>query len=267
MIKGEWKEQAFRDQLSAGRDFAGNTPVTFRYAICCGHRTGSNLLGESLYKTGQAGDPIEYFNFRFLTTYREARGFTDIDYRRYLDEMRQRRTSPNGVFGMNIKFDQLEYCFKNNWFDAISLIKDNDYVLFLYRRDRLRQAISLYIGQSRDVFNVPAGVTDEAIADLVQSVPFDPGVIAHRLSRILAMERAWLQFFDANDVPYEKLAYEDFVGNYDHHIDYLLEKFGVPERDRFVPEKPMKKIANEKNEELRRKFIEFVSGNLTDIND
>ena len=261
MDKKSWKEEAFRDQLSVERDFPGKTPISFRYAICCGHRTGSNLLGEALYKTGQAGDPMEYFNTRFLKAYAEDQLIENINYANYLDEMKGRRTSPNGVFGINIKIDQLRLSFGNDWKEAIRLIKDNDYVLFLYRKDRLRQAISLYIGQYLDLFNVPATVSDEVINDRVDSVPFNPKRIANCLSEGLSMEVAWLKFFKKNEIKYELLAYEELVSNYEEVIGSFLSIFHVPDENRRIPEKPMKKVANKKNEELRRMFIDFLGGN------
>ena len=138
-------------------------------------------------------------------------------------------------------------------------------MLFLYRKDRLRQAISLYIGQYPDLYNVPATVSDEMIKDRVDTVPFNPKRIANCLSAGLSMEAAWLKFFKNNEIKYERLAYEELVSNYEEVIDGLLSIFHVSDENRRVPEKPMKKVANEKNEEFRRMFIDFLEGN--DVSD
>jgi len=258
--KGTWKERAFRDHLSARRDFTGATPVGLRYAICCGHRTGSNLLGEALFNTGRAGDPIEYLNQRLLGLYAESRRGGAINYMDYLRQMEQRRTSPNGVFGINVKLDQLGFCFRDDWARAIRLIRENDYIVFLYRADKIRQAISLYIGQSRDLFNVPANIDDETIAGLVDSVPFDPARIAACLNGVVTMEQAWLRFFKNNAIPFEPLVYEDLVGNFEGSISHILKRCGVPESERVIPGMPLKKVSNQKNEEFRRAFIDYVTG-------
>ena len=259
MKKGIWKEEAFRDQLSVERDFP-ETPIGFKFALCCGHRTGSNLLGEALYKSGCAGDPMEFFNQRFLEAFREQRGLLQIDYPDYIREMQRRRTSPNGVFGINVKFDQLRVCFANQWKLAIRIIKDNDYVLFLYRRDKVRQAVSAFIGQSKDTFNVPAGVSDEVVKDLVADVEFNPSRIALILHNQLKIEAQWRMFFENQQIQYEELAYEDFTANYEQTIDHILARCGVPVEDRVIPEQPMKKISNEKNEEFRERFLKFIAG-------
>ena len=106
---------------------------------------------------------------------------------------------------------------------------------------------------------MPAGISDEAVLELVESVPFDPQQIAERLNRVLLIEKAWMQFFKNNNITYESLAYEDFVANYEYYIDYFLDKFQVPVEERYIPEKPMKKVANYKNEELRTRFINLIT--------
>jgi len=81
------------------------------------------------------------------------------------------------------------------------------------------------------------------------------------LGRVFLLEQCWLQFFKDNNITYEPLAYEDFVNDYDYNIDYLLTKFGVPAEKRSIPEKPLKKISNQKNEEFRNTFIDLICGN------
>lgn len=259
--KGQWKEEAFRDQMSQDRDFPVETQVNFKYAICCGHRTGSNLLGEALYGSGLAGDPMEYFNQRFLKFYASKQG-GKLNYKTYLEEMRRRRTSPNGVFGINVKFDQLRSCFGENWNFARQLIINNDYIVYLYRRDKLRQAISTYIGQQRDVFNIPSDVSDEEVAKLVNSVTFDPRAIAGTLQGLLRIDQSWLNMFKNNELEYETLAYEDFTSDYEGSVARVLEKCGVPAGKHVIPEQPLKKIANSKNEEFRERFLDLVQGKV-----
>ena len=79
MRKGHWDEAAFRNQLSEARDFGGPTQVETSVALCCGHRTGCNLLGEALYETGCAGDPMEYFDLRFMRAYAGQRDVQELD--------------------------------------------------------------------------------------------------------------------------------------------------------------------------------------------
>jgi LPS sulfotransferase NodH len=265
--KGVWKDKAFQKQLSPERDFAHGTDIKFKYAICCGHRTGSNLLGEALYKTGHAGDPMEYFNMRFLKEFLLERGTEEMEFHKYVEEIKKRRTSPNGVFGINVKFDQLQFWLKDNWQQAIDLIKDNDYVLFLYRKDRLKQAISNYIARNVDLFNVPSDIDDDTVMDLVKSVPFSTSGITSCLNIATGIEEKWLIFFKNNNIKYDVLAYEDFIDDYEGHIENLLKKFNIPKEDRFIPEKPLKKVSNKINEEFRIKYLDFISGKYDPISD
>jgi LPS sulfotransferase NodH len=258
--KESWKNQAFEDQMSAARDFPHETAIKTRYAICCGHRTGSNLLSEALYKTGVAGDPMEYFNLRFLSAFTQARGKEQLDMAVSLREMRKRRTSTNGVFGINVKIDQLNSLYKNNWPACAPLVKDNDLVVYLYRRDKIRQAISVYIGQSRDTFNAPADVSDEQVRELIADIPYDPALISQCLSTCIQIEQAWFKFFEQFDIPFIPLAYEDFAENYESTLEYLLSKLGVPAKDFEIPPAPLKKLSNEINEDFRSRFLAYMEG-------
>lgn len=260
MKMGNWKDQAFAQQMSAARDFPHHAPLRFKYAICCGHRTGSNLLGEALYESGVAGDPMEYFNLRFLQALIASRKVAQLNVEAYLQEMRARRTSPNGVFGVNVKIDQLNGIFKNNADAYAGLIRDNDFVLYLYRRDKLKQAISVYIARSRDLFNVPSDISDEEVRKLVETIDYDHAGIADCLHGCIQIEQAWLEFFRKYKVDFEPLAYEDFVADYEGTLRGLLTRFGVDREQQRIPPQPLKKVSNRINAEFRSKFSDYLNG-------
>ena len=154
--RGHWMDEMLTKQLSTERDFDQQTPMRFQYAILCGHRTGSNLLSEALYETGMAGDPMEFFNLRMLRRLYRERNVETIPFPEYLAEMKARRTSPNGVFGFNLKYDQALVYFEGNSMEFYKLLFSCNYIVFLYRRSKIAQAVSMYIGQQRDMFRIPA---------------------------------------------------------------------------------------------------------------
>lgn len=255
-----WMKKTLTTQLSEDRDFPNAPPVNFQYGILCTHRIGSNLLSESLYATGMAGDPMEFFNIRMLKQLYKQRGVEAIPPTDYIAEMKKRRTSPNGVFGFNIKFDQYNIYFKDHPQIGQDLIKASNMVIFLYRKDKIRQAVSIYIGRQRDTFRIPAGADYQKIEDLVASVPMNPAAIAQRLFRAIAQEQQWLLFLHHHKIPYIALAYEDLVDNYEGTIDHLLEHIGVPQTERKIPTPPTMKISTSRNDELRQEFLDFIGG-------
>src|SRR5438105_1838527 len=130
--------------MSPARDFAGNTPVRIRYGILSSQRSGSTLLARALFETRHAGDPLEYFNLRLLALARKQTGnqfLTPIEFMRLME---LRRTSPNGVFGMKIHYEQMLRAFQSNVPNQkmIEFLRNQHHLFWMRRRDRLRQAIS-----------------------------------------------------------------------------------------------------------------------------
>src|SRR5262249_15586129 len=101
----EW--QKIRQDLSPENDFPP-TACRFKYLICSTPRSGSTLLSTGLASTGRAGRPLEYLSQPYGVVFKERNGRLLLpEYWRFLVT---RRTTPNGVFGMKMHFDQ----FANN---------------------------------------------------------------------------------------------------------------------------------------------------------
>lgn len=255
-----WMEEVLTRQLSTERDFQHAVPVKFQYAILCGHRMGSNMLSEALYETGLAGDPMEFFNLRLLKRLFEQRGTTHIAFADYIAEMKSRRTSPNGVFGFNIKADQFINCFKDNQATGIHLIKDCQYVLLLTRKDKIRQAVSQYIGQQRDTFRIPADADYEEVKEKVATVPFNPAAIAHFLHDLIKQEQMWVRFLHMHEIAHDHMTYEELAGNYEKSIKHVLKKIGVPTNKRKAPPIGTMKISTPRNDEMVEQFRALLAG-------
>src|SRR5262245_48258719 len=101
-------------EMSPERDFSAKTEIRMRYSILSSLRAGGTLLGRMFYKTGQAGDPIEYFNLRLLELAREQLQNPSLSSFDFLRLMEARRTSSNGVFGIKIQFDQMLRAFRTD---------------------------------------------------------------------------------------------------------------------------------------------------------
>jgi LPS sulfotransferase NodH len=78
------------------------------YIVCATPRSGSSLLCEALRGTCFAGRAEEYFNRKSEAIWRSRWGLSSsVEYFRWLTE---RGTSPNGVFGAKIMWEQMAYC-------------------------------------------------------------------------------------------------------------------------------------------------------------
>ena len=123
------------------------------YIVCSSARSGTNMLGYSMKAVGY-GKPREGFNM--ILNRKHGWGFEKSDLISYIRQMYGRQTDSNkDVFGIKVFWQHLR--FFSNECDRIALIRDNslsDYAklqlffpyekfIYLRRRDKLRQAISL----------------------------------------------------------------------------------------------------------------------------
>jgi LPS sulfotransferase NodH len=111
-------------------------------------RSGSTFLSHILWKTGCLGAPLEYLNFLPGSPY----GFAHQDPAKQNELWRsalQRRTSPNGVFGVKCFPAQLHWTRQNNPDLYVHFMKrmlphgPSAHVIRLRRRDETAHAISL----------------------------------------------------------------------------------------------------------------------------
>src|SRR5271156_5534546 len=79
------------------------------YIICTSPRSGSWLLSEGLASTSLAGNPREWFHGaqeqEERARWRLAHS-TDLTFARYLEHVRSRATSPNGICGVKLHYYQ-----------------------------------------------------------------------------------------------------------------------------------------------------------------
>jgi LPS sulfotransferase NodH len=210
-----------RQDMSPERDFPA-AECRFKYLICSTPRCGSTLLCGALASTGRAGWPAEYLTPPYRKAFLERIGADlsvwtkerwlssgDAEYWQFL---LKHRTSPNGVFGMKIHFDQMQA----NFHDPAAMrafLAQFDHFVFLTRRDRLAQAVSFHKARATGVYRV---APDETV-ERVPAVPYSFRRIVHALNLIVARENRWrLLLGDFRDrttsLTYEELA-EDYVGS------------------------------------------------------
>jgi LPS sulfotransferase NodH len=239
------------------------TPQT-TYIISATPRSGSSLLGEGLRNTFLAGRPEEYFNKKSEQIWRMKWGITSsANYFRWLTD---HGTSPNGVFGMKIMWEQMEYCvhflrqlrqYQNSEMsppDLISCVFRNLFYIWMTRRDKIRQAVSDDIAIQTGNYawtgvHKPSG----------QSKPtFNYNRIDFLYHRILVAEDAWQRYFnDAGVTPF-KVVYEEFIATYDETVGAILDYLRIPvPANHIVAPRKLKKMADATNEEWVQRYKEL----------
>jgi LPS sulfotransferase NodH len=220
--------------------FTGKPQV---FAIAAVPRSGTTLLGKTLRASEVAGAPMEYFNQRIMADFHRRWGEMSVEALR--DRLLQVRTSPNGMFGFNVQWDQFLRQFgRNNCPDFRHLLVPSK-IIFMRRVDQVRQAISWARAAQTDQWSSEMALRHEP--------RYSRRLIVDCISNILQIETLWRQYFAVKritplDLTYEALA-EDFDGTFRRVTDFL----GVA-IDR-VPEPPTQRLYDELSEEWLQRFM------------
>ncbi|MCG8414040.1 MAG: Stf0 family sulfotransferase [Pseudomonadales bacterium] len=246
-----------RLEMSPDRDFEQQSEVRQRYCILSSPRSGSTLLSRMLFDTGAAGDPLEYLNPPLLLIERERSGRPNLDWGAFLNSMEARRTSPNGVFGMKLHYHQLIAAAgtANTDQNVTRFLELFDQFIWIRRRDRLRQAISLAIALKSQKWSVED--TDKSI-DLVAADISDHEIVT-ALNTVVADDLGWEGMADNLPCTFQTVWYEDLVSDFDTTGHRVMEYLNLQDQINEIPEPRLERQATALNEELRERFLEFLA--------
>jgi LPS sulfotransferase NodH len=149
-------------------------------------RSGSHMLGHALYATGCFGFPLEYAHPGNLTQWEKRLGTAGVD--ETLHEIRRRRTSHNGVFGIKIHYSHIR---EFGGFEQVKAFFPDAYYVFLRREDALKQAVSYVMARQTGVW-ISGQPTDTA------KVRYDFDAIDSHLKKTLRENAAWRYLLVAN---------------------------------------------------------------------
>jgi LPS sulfotransferase NodH len=238
------------------------TDVRRSYLVCATQRSGSTLLCELLKDTGVAGSPHEFFEAMrdtgvpphprdFLNgleipearsiredprpplapAYSSLEGLTG--YREHLERTFALGTTPNGVFGAKLMFNQLDELhalagrlpeFSGVEIDVLldKLFGAPRYI-WISRRDVVRQSVSMWKALQTRRWRAGDGADGGSV---VAQYRFD--AIDHLVRRFEAEERGWQGLFSRHGIEPLVIGYEDqLVADPDGTIHQALEWLGV----------------------------------------
>lgn len=207
--------------LSEQRDFADSAhKARTRYIICSSPRTGSTLLGQMLKDSNCAGDPLEYFNPQYLLALRKR-----FEISGKLSEivrlLEKHRTSSNGVFGIQIHWSHFSKIFENNPTERDLFFENFDKVIFIRRKDKIAQAISLYRASTTKLWS--SLDEDRINANYYKdNEDFDPESLSKFLHYVIYQDEAWLKYLDTKNKSLKTIYYEDITKYWDHSCRNVL---------------------------------------------
>jgi LPS sulfotransferase NodH len=162
--------QLFKDLA----DLSDNTkPMEKALLVLCTPRCGSTLFSEALNSCGRLGICEEWFNYDYFNAYTKLFGCT-FNLTSYLEFVQRKSLRDTGVFCLKLHIGQLIQMNKDYALGVESM--DFDHIVYLNRRDKIAQAVSLCKATSSDQFRSyekavsEARTTRHAIASALENI-------------------------------------------------------------------------------------------------
>lgn len=239
-------------------------------AVAATARSGSTLLAQGLGATGQAGDPKEWFNpIGMYVTHQSwgvpriaARGhaervvnavrrkpnwkvthrFTRASLVRYLNELGEHTTTPNGVMSFKTMWGQYHQVLLRHHLDARFWGVDVQWVR-TQRIDRVRQAVSTLRAVQTNAWTAQQSV---------RATPrYDADRIAAHLKGIERAEQHWDGHFASEGVAPLTVTYETLDSDYEGVMAGVLDHLGI---DAPVPPRQLTRQGDALNDEWVERF-------------
>ena len=221
------------------------TKPRISYMICSVPRSGSSLLCELLAGTLHAGMPAEYFRPDVMARFKRRWAVETFDD--YLRELMKRKTSPNGVFGLKVHWDQYETLAEER--DPAPRFPDLHFIE-ARRDDHVRQAVSW-------VRALQTGAWSSLISpEVSRPAVFDREDIERKIGRLEREENAWQEFFRRHEITPHRVSYEGLAQAPEEHVRDLLEFLGQTLPTDFEIEPPvMERQTDELSEEWVARYL------------
>lgn len=230
------------------------------YLICATPRCGGYLLFEALENTGLAGIPGEYF----WDDKEWSKKWGAVDYTDFLNKVKEKSTTPNGVFGTKLMWGYFDRFigqvlqtpqFKDRSLSPYAVLTElfpNLNYIWIMRRDKVRQAVSLWKGLQGLVWWKRIG---DPTPELEKELEYNFAAIDYLVQEIILHEAAWQEYFTRYNITPFTVIYEDFVPYYEETVLRIMDwlKISYPENLIFG-ERRLLKQADSVSEELVQRY-------------
>ena len=200
--------------------------------ICCVQRTGSWLLAHTLADTGYAGRPSDYFDEAERENHAREWGLPADDLTAYVRAMRDKATTPNGVLGSKMMWNDFDWLRSSlrppagtdAGLEFMRTTFPDHQLVWLRRQDKVRQGISWWRAAVTDQWGLrpgqEAGRPAPDVEQIVQLVRF-----AQRC------EDGWRQWFASTRIQPCEVVYEDLSRDRLAVTNRVLEYLRLPQLD------------------------------------
>ena len=234
------------------------------YLLLATPRSGSFLLCDCLAQTNLAGRPTEYFG---PMTFKLMRYWHTSNYGSYIEKVLQIGTTPNGVFGAKIFWDEMSgfasYLrqlpkFKGSlsFFEQLSALFPNLHFLRITRRDQVRQAISYWRAHAAGEW-----IRFKDRPPLSSYSPiFDFQAIEGLRQSLVCNEKEIDSFLTQHHIQPFSIVYEDLVTSYQETTLAILDYLQIPcQKDLIQTEPRLQKQADALSDVWVERYYQMMS--------
>jgi LPS sulfotransferase NodH len=168
-------------------------PNSLVWALCCDARSGSTWFSQLIASTGRLGQPAEYL-LNPPAWCQKLDLPLDLPLDRYLDLLRERKSSENGVFAIKGNLEPMRPFFRKY---------GNVPCVWLRRNDILEQAVSWYRAEKAGQWTRQDG------QKATRRAYFDRDAILSYVHRIMTRRLAWESWFAEHQIAPLKITYEE----------------------------------------------------------
>jgi trehalose 2-sulfotransferase len=228
------------------------------YAILTPPRSGSTFLCDLLLSTEIAGYPSEHLRDAALTLSRNC----NFDYIRLLHNLMQYQITDNGVFGTKF-ISHFLLDFKQTKFDFAQIFNSIDKYIFLVRRDKIAQAVSIVLAQRTEVWHIRDNEKDLTKNITYQSklktVDIDEALledVEQKYEFIKRQEARMHQLLEGYQIKPLQVEYEEIVENAELQVERILKYLDItkPEKYSMNIHSQIKKMPSNISEEIISQF-------------
>ncbi len=224
------------------------------YLVCATPRSGSTLLCEMLRETGRAGRPLEHFEIlRHSSLPRQPREyFADLPRPELLELLAKPRSNgpsresaqtwwarilregrgENGVWGGKLMWGHVDELVARcrelpglagaDLEDVLHELLDDPQLIFVTRRDRIAQAVSLWRALQTQSWR--AGEAPAA-----DSLVYDFTAVDHLVAQLESDERAWREWFARTGRHPTEVTYDQLDTAPAETLAMVLRTLGLPD--------------------------------------
>jgi len=219
-----------------------NSSVPGAVLVCTTPRSGSWLLSDLLERTGRIGMAQEYFHFNYVSALAREYGLaSQAITSEYISEITRRAHAEGQIFSSKLHWLQI-----NQLVDALRIIHPalaaakrtapelidaslpGARYLYLTRRDKARQAISLFRALRTEVWWERAGQPEPRKHRQDETEPIPDYLAIRWLEDDLAWQDAqWHQYFEVFGLPAFRVVYEELCAEPGHVVTATLDWLGL----------------------------------------